>query len=89
MGIGSSVATAVSLFLATSMLPADTRAAFYEATLAREHFDALKVGFIAVFALMVLTSVLSALLTARITDEDRPHADDPVRIEEACGTTGD
>lgn len=75
MGIGGSVATAVSLFLATSMLPTDTRSAFYEATLAREQFDALKAGFVAVFALMVLCSVLSAVLTARITDEEPTHAD--------------
>ncbi|WP_256838306.1 MFS transporter [Ornithinimicrobium faecis] len=75
MGIGGSVATAVSLFLATSLLPAHARSSFYEATLGSEHFDNLKLGFVAVFVMMIVTSALSAVFTARITDEDRVPAE--------------
>ncbi|WP_114908086.1 MFS transporter [Ornithinimicrobium murale] len=81
MGMGGSIATAMSLFLATSMLPAEARSSFYEATLDPQHFAGLKAGFIAVFVLMIVTSALSAVLTARIRDE--PDAA-PIRIREAA-----
>nr|WP_218680256.1 MFS transporter [Rhodococcus qingshengii] len=67
MTVGGTIATAGGLSVATSALPVEIRAQFYEANLeGTQHLEALNNGFVLAIIAMIGAAILSAVVTARI-----------------------
>jgi Na+/melibiose symporter-like transporter len=78
MTVGGTIATAGGLSIATSALPVDVRAQFYEASLEGENYlQSLNHGFVFAVIAMIAAAVLSALITARIGNRSADDASDP------------